>query len=407
MTAQLLPERVRAPACTGGAVPEPVVPPRPIAPVRLSAPHEPSASCEPRATHEPIASYEASATSEPDALSRRQLVQALLPFAAPNTRKGITLFIADYAALVALLAVALLARSLPLRVAASFLAGFKMSGLYTLAHDAAHNSLTANRTLNKVLGILAYTPILFNYRLWLHDHNATHHPQTNGPQGDAFRPMALDAYRAAPAWRRAWERFGRWAHPLSFAPYYVFGRWAQAKVVPTREYPAQVRKEAWPHTVLIGAYLAGLVAWLWQRNAGALPGFGGDLFFVLVMPYAVFQTALAAVLYYQHTHPSIPWFGEADGANHAYGQEELTVHIKVPRVLGALAHDPFSHAAHHVCPTIPCYRLHEAQAHLGALLGARSVEVPLSWRAMREIARRCKLYDYPNRRWVDFDGQPT
>jgi fatty acid desaturase len=40
-----------------------------------------------------------------------------------------------------------------------------------------------------VLGILAYTPILFNYRLWLHDHNGTHHPQTNGPQHDAFTPI--------------------------------------------------------------------------------------------------------------------------------------------------------------------------------------------------------------------------
>jgi acyl-lipid omega-6 desaturase (Delta-12 desaturase) len=339
--------------------------------------------------------------------SRRDLVQALLPYAAPNNRKGVMLFVGDYVVFVALIATAMWSTNLALRIVASVLAGFKMSGLYTLAHDAAHNSLTSNRALNKVLGILAYTPIPFNYRLWLHDHNGTHHPQTNGPQHDAFTPMGLDAYRAAPAWRKAWERFGRWAHPLSFALYYILGRWAHAKVVPTREYPAQVRKEAWPYSWLIFAYVAGMLAWLAVRNGGALAATAIDIGFVLVLPFFVFQTMLAAVLYYQHTHPAIPWFSPGDVDRGEHTQDELTVNIKVPRFLGAFAHDPFSHAAHHVCPAIPCYRLHEAQGRLSELLGAKSIEVPLLWSALRDIARRCKVYDYTNRRWVDFDGKPT
>jgi acyl-lipid omega-6 desaturase (Delta-12 desaturase) len=340
-------------------------------------------------------------------LTQRELARSLLPYATPNTRKGLLLFASDYIVFITLLATALLASHWAVRCVASLLAGFKMSGLYTLAHDAAHNSLTPHRSLNKVLGILAYTPILFNYRLWLHDHNATHHVQTNGPQNDAFRPMALEAYRSAPAWRRAWERFGRWGHPVSLALYYVCGRWAEAKPVPTREYPSQIRKEAWPLTLLIGLYLACVLGGLWHRNGGALPSFASDVFFVLLLPFGAFQTALSTVLYYQHTHPSIPWFVHTDSDRGAYSQPDLTVHIKVPRILGVLAHDPFSHAAHHVCPAIPCYRLHEAQLRLSELLGARSIDLSLSWRAMRDVARRCKLYDHPNRRWVDFQGRPT
>jgi fatty acid desaturase len=136
--------------------------------------------------------------------ARSELVQTLQPFAQPVTRTGVLLFVADYAVLIAALALALLADNVLLRIVAAVIAGFKMGGLYSLAHDAAHNSLTASRRLNRLLGVLAHLPLFFNHRLWLHDHNATHHPGTNGPQKDAFTPMSLEPT----ARRRAGARRG-------------------------------------------------------------------------------------------------------------------------------------------------------------------------------------------------------
>jgi omega-6 fatty acid desaturase (delta-12 desaturase) len=35
------------------------------------------------------------------------------------------------------------------------------------------------------------------------------------------------------------------------------------------------------------------------------------------------------------------------------------------------------------------------------------LEQPFSWRYVVDTVRRCKLYDYDNRRWTDFAGHTT
>jgi omega-6 fatty acid desaturase (delta-12 desaturase) len=177
--------------------------------------------------------------------------------------------------------------------------------------------------------------------------------------------------------------------------------------VPTAEFPPHVRRQAWPHVLLTAAYAGAMLTLLAWHSRGDVAAFAADLFFVLMLPFFVFLTVIAAVLYFQHTHPNIPWFADGDPERPTYGQEQLTVRVLVPRWLGNTGHNGFEHPAHHVCPSIPCYRLHEAQQRLSQLIGPASVEVPFSWAAMKNIFRRCKLYDYANRRWLDFDGRPT
>lgn len=250
--------------------------------------------------------------------------------------------------------------------------------------------------------------MLFNYRLWLHDHNATHHPRTNGPQRDAYTPMSYEAYRSASWWRRAGERFGRSGNPLSFAPYYLVGRYAEAKFIPTSEFPPEVRKQAWSYVWLGLAYFGSLLLGLALCSSVTGTSFWANLGFVVVVPFLVFHTLLALVLYLQHTHLPIPWFEEGDPRRSSVGQEALTVSLKAPRLLGVMAQDPFSHAAHHVLPAIPCYRIFEAQNKLSSMIGPRSIDVPfLGVLTLRRIFRHCKLYDYKNLRWLDFDGKPS
>jgi omega-6 fatty acid desaturase (delta-12 desaturase) len=339
--------------------------------------------------------------------SRPDLVRALVPFARPDTRLGVLRFASDYALFLAGTALALLADAIWLRVLGALVAGLKMSSLYAIAHDAAHNTLCANRRVNKLLGVIAYLTGFYNYRLRLYDHLLRHHPMVNGPQPDAYRPLSLEQYRALPKWRQAWERFMRSANPLAWMAYATTMRLMKSETFPKKTMPADVRREAWGYAALMFGYVGtaiGLLAW-WSWGHPAL--FAERFVFAAVLPFLFFQMNQAIVVYYQHTDPRIPWFAEGDLRHLQYGAEQLSVHIAMPRWASSLVHHMFCHAAHHVCPSVPCYRLYDAQAKLNELLGDSAVVLPFTPSALLDVFRRCKLYDYAEHRWLDFDGNPT
>jgi acyl-lipid omega-6 desaturase (Delta-12 desaturase) len=339
--------------------------------------------------------------------SRPDLVRALLPYARPDTRLGALRFAGDYALFLLGTALALLASNVPLRVLGAVLAGMKMSSLYAVAHDAAHNTLTASRRLNKILGAWAYLTGFYNYRLRLYDHLLRHHPLVNGPQPDAYRPMSLAQYRALPAWRRGWERFIRSANPLAWCAYGMAARLMKSETFPKKSMPAAVRRQAWAYAALMFTYVGGgITAVAWYSGFGASTT-AINLFYVLVLPFLAFQANQAIVVYFQHTDPRVPWFARDDLRHMEHGAEQLSVHLALPRWLSTFVHHMFCHAAHHVCPSVPCYRLYDAQRELDALLGERSVVIPFRLGAMLDVFRRCKLYDYEQHRWLDFDGNPT
>lgn len=339
--------------------------------------------------------------------SRPQLVRALLPYAQPDTRQGVLRFAGDYALFALGTALALLASNLALRVAGALLAGMKMSSLYAIAHDAAHNTLTASRRLNKLLGAIAYLTGFYNYRLRLYDHLTRHHPLVNGPQPDAYRPLSLAQYRALPRWRRAWERFMRSANPLAWMAYATTMRLMKSETFPKKSMPPAVRREAWAYAALMLAYVGSAVGALAWWSAGELALLAERAFFALVLPFLAFQMNQAIVVYLQHTDPRIPWFAPGDLRHVEHGSEQLSVHVDMPRWLSSFVHHMFCHAAHHVCPSIPCYRLYDAQQRLNTLLGGAAVVIPFRAGALLDVFRRCKLYDYEQHRWLDFVGNPT
>ena len=112
-------------------------------------------------------------------------------------------------------------------------------------------------------------------------------------------------------------------------------------------------------------------------------------------------------VYYQHTHPQVPWFrtrGEAD----AYGgQHQRMVTILHSRLWGRLTHEIMEHNAHHVHPQIPHCRLRAAQRRLGELAVPTFLAERLTPAYIVDVNLRCKLYDYDRHCWLDFDGRPT
>ena len=344
---------------------------------------------------------------EPNA--RRHLIRELMAFAVPQTSVGLRLFVVDVLVYAFGFGLVFFTGNIALRVFGSLLMGLKTSGLYTLAHDASHNTLTASRKLNKSLAVLGHLPCLMNQRLWVYDHVVMHHAKTNGPQTDIYRPMSLAEYRAAPAWRRCWERLTRSSSFLARIPACMVGsRWLVEKFVPNRSlHPVKVRQEAWPFTVLLLCWLVGLLSFATLHNNGNVQGIAVDVVLALVVPMCIFHVSLGTVSYVQHTHPSIPWFAEGDTSHAEFGQEALTVHVRMPKGLASLIHNGLDHAAHHVLPAIPSYRLRDAQTRLNEILGHSAIVVPLSVSVLRDITRKCKLYDYANHVWLDFQGQPT
>jgi omega-6 fatty acid desaturase (delta-12 desaturase) len=184
-------------------------------------------------------------------------------------------------------------------------------------------------------------------------------------------------------------------------------RLMKSETFPTKAMPANVRREAWAYAALMFAYVGGAVGALAWWSAGDLGVFAERVFFALVLPFLAFQTNQAIVVYLQHTDPRIPWFAAGDLRHLEHGAAQLSVHVDMPRWLSSLVHHMFCHAAHHVCPSIPCYRLYDAQRHLNALLGETAVVIPFRAGALLDVFRRCKLYDYEQHRWLDFDGNAT
>ncbi len=113
------------------------------------------------------------------------------------------------------------------------------------------------------------------------------------------------------------------------------------------------------------------------------------------------------VIYVQHTHPRVAWYERRDEWSANAGYATTTVHVKLMRPLDGLIHYILEHGAHHVNMGIPLYRLKEAQARLTATLDERLNSEVFTWRYYWNTVRRCKLYDFAQHVWTDFDGHIT
>jgi omega-6 fatty acid desaturase (delta-12 desaturase) len=64
------------------------------------------------------------------------------------------------------------------------------------------------------------------------------------------------------------------------------------------------------------------------------------------------------------------------------------------------------HTAHHADPRVPLYNLEKAQKHLEETYG-EIVVVPFTFTGFLNTLRTCRLFDYENHRWLDWNGKPT
>jgi omega-6 fatty acid desaturase (delta-12 desaturase) len=325
-----------------------------------------------------------------------------------NSLHGLGLYIADMTLYAVSIYGVLMLPELWMKLLASIFAGIKLSNLSVIAHDAAHNSLTTSRKLNKFMAITSLMPCLFNYRLWLYDHNYTHHTKTNeGGVPDSYTPMSKKKYDSLSYFGKWKERLYRKPSVLYFGLYYILERWRKVKFYPVSNMPDKIKSRAWKYFAILMIYFSAYMALLISAPLYSSTGVFTAITLGFILPFYLFNSLYAFAVYMQHTHPDVIWFKESPNRKTLGRQELISVQVRFPDWFNFLVHNIFDHGAHHACPAIPCYKLGAAQDKLNRMLGERALTYSFSISRLFEIMKTCKLYDYENGCWLDFEGNRT
>ena len=296
-----------------------------------------------------------------------------------------------------------------MKFGASLIYGAFIAILFVIGHDACHGALTPSAPLNQWLTRLAFLPTLHPASPWEFGHNQLHHGWTNLKGVDyGYTPFTLEEFRALPAWRRGVERFFR--TPLGMPFFYMHIVWWRHLIWPR---PADLRKlhKGWLvfDLGLVAAFfmaeltLSGWIGWQQGGRSGAVV----NMLLAVIWPFLIWNWIMAFVTVQHHTHPRVAWFDSREEWTVFSGQFESTVHVRMPRWLEVLYHDIFEHNAHHVDPKIPLYNLHASQRELELAYPNSVTIIHTSLPALSATLRACKLYDYRQHRWTDFEGRPT
>jgi omega-6 fatty acid desaturase (delta-12 desaturase) len=326
-----------------------------------------------------------------------------------SVRRGVFYFARSGAIYLALFAGASLAPMWWMRLLCFVALSSVIGALFVIAHDAAHQSLTPSRRLNRVLGRLAMLPAWHPYTSWCHAHNTLHHGGTclKGRHPD-FTPLTKAEFDRLPSWRRRVERIYR--SPAGVGAAYVFDFYRRYLLFPVRgNQPIQLLRFHLDR-LLVLAFLA-LQLWAAYALAGnidtsPLPR-SVHAVLAIALPWTLWIYFMGVASFVQHTHPRTVWYDDPEEWRFYHVQLASTTHMVLPRPLGAMLHHIMDHPAHHIDPTIPLYELPDSQAQLEQTSPEHSIVEPLTLAEFLRICRVCKLYDYRHHCWLDFDGRPT
>lgn len=326
---------------------------------------------------------------------------------------GVGLFMLDGTGYALAIAGTIAAPHLRQRILCSIIAGFWISGLVTIAHDACHQSLTPSRRLNRFLGTLAFLPAWHAYSLWQYGHNHLHHLFTNLRGRDyVWEPLSLAEFRILPWWSRVRYRFFRTFVGHFF--YYSCEIWWKRRFFPRRQYLGRMDRWFWIDFLIVVGWLVMLSAIVVNLRARVTMAtiqtpveWISPILLAVILPFVVSTMLSSTSEFLHHTHPRIHWFTQPASGDWTNRQVQTTVHCQFPAPIDRLMHWIMDHTAHHIQPTIPSYHLLEAQRIVESQRSDEVVTYRWTLPAMLTILRACKLYDCDAGCWTDYKGTPT
>lgn len=285
--------------------------------------------------------------------------------------------------------------------------GIAIAMLFIVGHDAAHDNFVRSHQLNRLIATLAFLPGLHPRSSWAHSHNLKHHAWTNLKGEDpGYAPFSLQEYRRLPLYRRLLERFYRTSIGLGL--FYFFEVYCKDMV-----FPRGNRRPADEHAFLVNRVTVALF-FVFQCSAVYWIAVSRDrphpilfTFYAVIAPLAVFVWLMGFVTLQHHTHPEIPWFDKKQEWSFFQCQVAGTTHIRFPRIFDVVLLNILEHSAHHVDPLIPLYRLQSSQSVLDVAYSDSIKTIEWSPLVLWKTLCQCKLYDYREHRWLDFNGKPT
>jgi omega-6 fatty acid desaturase (delta-12 desaturase) len=327
----------------------------------------------------------------------------------PSSAIGVAFVAGDFLLFYGGAATAILAPWWIVKIAGVAISGVAVAMLFALAHDAAHGSLTASRTMNRFLATLCFLPSWYPYTPWIRGHNHLHHGWTNVAECDySWRPVSPADYVAMTRWRRAVEHvyrswWGLWLHS-------IVEIWWKHMAMPRdsdRRYlsPRHLNADRLLVAASVVAHVA--VCWLagprWSTVAGgpSLPPVA-IVSAVVVLPWWMFHVMFSIVTFLHHTHPRVPWFRTKQESSYFAGQVRATVHVELPAWIELLLHNITVHGAHHVDPRVPFRNLPQAQRRIESFFTNDVIVERWSLQSFLAVAQTCKLYDYEAHEWRTF-----
>ena len=346
-----------------------------------------------------------SATAFQQLPTRAELHARIAPYARADSFKGYKSFAIDIVLYALGIAGVLLFEALAGKIAGGLLAGAALVNLGSLSHEAAHRSMVRSKLGNKIVAVITLTMILFNYRLWIYDHHVLHHGRTNVKENNFLSPLTLAEYRGLSRFRRALYRAYHSETGLGILLYYMLKRWPGVHFYPGAWLPPKFRASAWGYTALLTAWMAALLGVLVLVPAARGESIAAVILCGFVLPYTIWFTTFAMTAFLQHTNPQLRWY--RDVASMGSPAESTSVHVGIPHWMNHMTHYVLEHPVHHVSAMIPHYHLKQAQAALAGVAAPNIIAMRFTLGNMRDVLRRCRLYDYDAHAWLDFSGAVT
>lgn len=336
----------------------------------------------------------------PQPPSRRTLREALQPFTKKSVFLPLLWMFLDWLMFLGGVALALSNNNFLIQTVASIFTALFMARLFIIGHDACHQALTPNRTLNRIIGRMAFLPTLTPYSLWEIGHNMAHHGYSNLKGKDSvWVPFSPEEYLALPRSRQRMERLYRSGFGHGF--YYFIELWWKKLYFPATSEIGGQRPIFFKDGLLVTFFSMIWIGSICFISLSLDKFLLNSLFFGFIFPFFLWNTLMGFVIFVHHTDPDVKWYDEPQKWASQTPYLTATVHMNVP-VLGALLHNIMEHPAHHLDMSIPFYHLRKAQQRLSSIAGPWMVEKALTWDSYWLCVRKCKTFDYSKSCWCDF-----
>lgn len=266
-------------------------------------------------------------------------------------------------------------------------AGFLLR-LFLIQHDCGHGAFFRNKHLNdwvgRCIGVLTLSP----YDFWRRTH-AMHHAGT----GNLDKRGIGDVDTLTVAEYAAMPRLARWRYWLYRHPLVMFGIGPAYLFFLRYRLPLGLAKEGWrPWISTMGTNLA-----IAALGIGLILLVGLKTFLLIQLPITLMAASAGVWLFYvQHQFEDTLW---ARGREWTFHESALygSSHLHLPAVLRWFTANIGMHHLHHLCSTVPFYRLPAAMKAWPELAQINRLTLRDSLRSVRLV-----LWDERARRLISF-----